>query len=200
MLEALDSISRYYACVASFTEEGDQLSQWRGYCEVGNGYSLGFDALKLKTMAEEQSYYLVPCIYEEAEHRLMAKELVNLTSVVNIQRNPNYGKPPFYEMSFSQAALFLAPLLKSESFKDEKEWRLIGVHPIGENTEFRLGNYSLIPYWEFDLSIADSLREIIIGPTPEPELSERAAMSLCTKKKIGGPFKISHSRIPYRKV
>ncbi|NOH02762.1 MAG: hypothetical protein HND47_12760 [Chloroflexi bacterium] len=43
MLGALDSISKFNVSVASFTTQGDQLSQWRGYSEIGNGYSLGFD-------------------------------------------------------------------------------------------------------------------------------------------------------------
>ena len=42
------------------------LSQWRGYCEIGNGYSLGFNGAKLKQQASKQAgYSLAPCVYEE---------------------------------------------------------------------------------------------------------------------------------------
>ena len=40
--------------VCSFTEEGDLLSQWRGYCPDCNGYSLGFSFKNLNKLAEKQ--------------------------------------------------------------------------------------------------------------------------------------------------
>ena len=62
MLGALDSIQEFNVSVASFTAQGDQLSQWRGYCEVGNGYSLGFDGRRLRAkVMENRKYHLVPC-------------------------------------------------------------------------------------------------------------------------------------------
>src|SRR6266542_2855099 len=54
--------------VASFTKEGDQLSQWRGYCEIGKGYSLGFDGKKLKEVVCKQAgYHLNLAGMEEAK-------------------------------------------------------------------------------------------------------------------------------------
>ena len=114
--------------VASFTRQGDQLSQWRGYCKIGTGYSLGFDSQRLlaKLIENKNPYYLVECEYREENHRLMAKELVNSSvSVVNIPQHPNYGKPPFYDWTFVESVLFLAPMIKSEKFEQEEEWRLI---------------------------------------------------------------------------
>ena len=112
--------------VASFTRQGDQLSQWRGYCNIGIGYSLGFDSQRLLAkLIENRNYHLVECEYLEENHRRMVKELVDSTSIVNIRQNPNYGKPPFYDWTFAQSILFLAPIIKSEKFKEEQEWRLI---------------------------------------------------------------------------
>ncbi len=37
-----------------FSESRDQLSQWRGYCKVGDGYSLGFDGKTLRKIFNEQ--------------------------------------------------------------------------------------------------------------------------------------------------
>ena len=201
MLGALDSISKFNVSVASFTTQGDQLSQWRGYSEIGNGYSLGFDGQRLNTQViENGNYHLTPCLYEQDEHQLLVKYLVDTTSVANILHNPNYGKPPFYKLSFAEAALFIAPIIKSEHFREEQEWRLISVPLNYDDAKFRAGNYSLIPYWEFDLGIMDSLNRVIIGPTPERELSERALYGLLTQRHLFNLGGILHSEIPFRKI
>lgn len=38
-------------CVCSFSEEGDMLSQWRGYCSPGPGFALGFKSTILQSLA-----------------------------------------------------------------------------------------------------------------------------------------------------
>ncbi|GEM_PF-3414656 len=72
--------------VASFSKRGNQLSQWRGYCEVGDGYSLGFDYMRLKNLLLENSnnkYRLCPCEYNEEKQRHLIRDLINSTSVEN---------------------------------------------------------------------------------------------------------------------
>jgi hypothetical protein len=49
--------------VASFTEEGDLLSQWRGYCSKG-GFSLGFHFDLLSQIANTHDSFLLPCVYD----------------------------------------------------------------------------------------------------------------------------------------
>lgn len=54
-LQALANIAGNVAqanvCVASFTEEGDLLSQWRGYCTPGDGLSIGLPSACLAASA-----------------------------------------------------------------------------------------------------------------------------------------------------
>lgn len=204
MIEILNTIEVINISVASFTEVGDQLSQWRGYCEVGNGYSIGFNGQKLiDHVAKNENYRLVPCVYDEKKHLQMVRELVNLAPIIDIKNHPNYGKPPFYNMPFGDAALFVAPIIKSESFKEEKEWRLISTALSYENVKFRTGNFSLIPYWEFDLDLEHTFESIIIGPTPEADLSERALQGFLINvsfQDIPLWTNIKHSNIPFRKV
>ena len=40
--------------VCSFTLQGNLLSQWRGYCPDGSGFSVGFDPSKLAQLAKAQ--------------------------------------------------------------------------------------------------------------------------------------------------
>jgi hypothetical protein len=53
MLSALERVEQINIGVVSFTTEGDQLSQWRGYCKIGNGYSLCFSGEKLWASIEK---------------------------------------------------------------------------------------------------------------------------------------------------
>jgi hypothetical protein len=132
---------------------------------------------------------LVPCIYEEKEHRRLVKELVdNFPSqdmLSDLERIPESLKDFFgFSLTFSDFVLFLAPLIKSASFKEEKEWRLITPALSITGAKFRKGNYSLIPYWEFDLDIRNTLKAVFIGPTPEPILSEFAVRDLLTSERF----------------
>lgn len=189
-LEFIDPKRPINICIASFTKRGNQLSQWRGYCEVGNGYSLGFDGIGLKNLVLEYSllngkhYRLCPCEYKEKEQRRLIKDLVNST--------------PIEDFLFQKEALSLAPTIKSDKFEEEDEWRLISPPLTYKGAEFREGKSSIIPYWQFDLRITDTLRKIYIGPTPEPELSKSALQGLLIKKNIFGPYDISYCGIPLR--
>ena len=206
MVESLECIQDVNISVASFTKNGDLLSQWRGYCNIGSGYSLGFDGPMLqKKVNEDQKYRLVPCVYEEETQKQKVKELVDKTSVVNVKNSPGYGKPPFYYLMFAEAALSLALIIKSNSFKEEEEWRLISL-PFVEseysNANFREGNFSLIPYWEYgkEIDLLHTLRKVIIGPTPEPKLSEKAVQGLLMKKnpEYRKQIEVCRSKIPLR--
>jgi hypothetical protein len=60
--------------IGSFSEQGDELSQWRAYGRTGDSYSLGFDARALASAATQIGWRLVPCVY----NRLYAVEPVCL--------------------------------------------------------------------------------------------------------------------------
>ncbi len=216
MLKSLSSIETFNLGIASFTEVGDQLSQWRGYCKIGNGYSLGFSGKELySAICQSENCYLVQCVYEEQQHKLIAKELINNAPVIKIKEHPNFGKPPLGEMTFAERALFLAPIIKSKGFSEEREWRLINpgrkyTNPEKKNTNarFRHGAHSLIPYWDIDLDIKNTLREIIIGPTREPVLSYQSMQGFVLQNlaEYDGVLSLSilenihHSKIPFREI
>jgi hypothetical protein len=198
MVGALDSIATINVSVASLTERDDHLSQWRGYCKIGDGYSIGFDGRKLRErVSKDDDYYLLPCAYEEDQHRLIAKELVNSTTVMRRPITSNSDVSPLGMMSFKEAALFIAPMIKAKGFYEEKEWRLISKPLIYKNAKFRSGNFSLIPYWEFDVDLENTLKSVTIGPTPKQELSEAAVQGLIQKNLINPYVVIKHSEIPF---
>lgn len=133
----------------------------------------------------------------------MVKELVDLTPVLDIKSDPSYNMSLLFRSPFGDAALALAAMIKSEGFKEEREWRLISPILSYSTAKFRYGNHTLIPYWEYDMDIRNTLESIIIGPTPEVELSERAVAVLLASIFPNNPrlwTSIKHSNIPYRKI
>ena len=50
--------------VCSFSEERDLLSQWRGYCKNGSGYSLGFALSSLQSCVKRAGFAIKPCVYD----------------------------------------------------------------------------------------------------------------------------------------
>lgn len=60
--------------VASFTEEGDQLSQWRGYADNSRGVSIGFDLRHIRPPSNiGTAVTFAPCLYKQADKSALLK-------------------------------------------------------------------------------------------------------------------------------
>jgi hypothetical protein len=187
--------------VVSFSENGDALGQWRGYCPNGKGYSLGFDSKQLYK-AQPDEWILAPCVYKKEEHKkliaLIIKETLgsNVRTADDTQRMLN---------TLMVRLRYIAPLIKNEAFADEQEWRLIRHSVKGESSviQYRERNGALLPYVSFFLESEGTLifpvTELIIGPTHHKELSLEAANGFKEQSKLGiGDVKSSN--IPYQAV
>ncbi len=208
MLRVLDTIEEINVSVASFTEKGDQLSQWRGYCKIGDGYSLGFDGKALRQQLKEQFkfwFYLAPCVYNENKQKILINELIKYSPLRTKSLSAQSINLPLRYLSFEESTLLVAPMIKASGFKEEKEWRLISAPLPFDTAEFRRGSFSLIPYWETEVDLERTLKKIIIGPTPEKELSEAAVRGLLMKyfPAHNSPLRkieIMHSQVPFRNL
>lgn len=165
--------------VTSFSEEGNHLGQWRGYCPEG-GFSIGFNADYLKEEYDPQR-----CLYETDDqieyleeyftpllsraHNVLSK---NLTLGYTHEELENIARE--HDDVFSEVVDALkkyAPFVKHEKFREEKEWRIVKSTPIeDESVEFRAGKYQPIPYICLDVDV-EMIEQIVIGPTPEPDIS-----------------------------
>ncbi|CAN5792722.1 DUF2971 domain-containing protein [soil metagenome] len=114
----------------SFSENGDVLSQWRGYCPNG-GYSIGFNAEDLFSVIEQEKprFKLQPCIYDEKVQRTIIE---NLFDTCFSSMKQHLTKFSTEEVVRSGAAQLLshdlgkiAPLFKHHSFQEEREGRLV---------------------------------------------------------------------------
>jgi len=65
---------RLRVMVASFSEEGDQLSQWRGYASDSRGVSIGFDLRNIRPPSEiGTAVTFAPCLYKKADKCALLK-------------------------------------------------------------------------------------------------------------------------------
>ena len=126
--------------VVCFCEEGDVLSQWRGYADNGKGCSLGFSVKELEDYCntykgilrfEQVDYKTVKeinvTIVEEAlkvlnELRGLRNWIVENLPSLNEEKIDKMFQYYFHQMISS--VLMSSLKYKNETFKEEQEWRL----------------------------------------------------------------------------
>lgn len=188
----------------SFCVNGDLLSQWRGYGDVGGGYALGFRPellLGSEPEARPPLRVLRRVLYDRAEQERIIDEwldAVDSTSKV----------PEGFWSAFSEAVVSF----KDAAYAEEDEWRLIQfgrawhgsrawLHPV----EFRERKGRIIPYADLDLSKSRGayasklpISEIVHGPTQDVERSGKA-LRLLAEACGYSPEQLTlrHSQIPF---
>ena len=199
----LEGIEAMNVCVCSFSEERDSLSQWRAYSGHSSGYSIGFDGNYLCDIANKNSWYLAPCIYDEKSQSELISALIQEVLEENLARKEvdlhDDSLPPGGNLN---AYLHrYAPILKDSAFREEKEWRLISRPLSCKNPQFgfREGNSMLTPYYRVTLGESASeinIKEVIIGPTPHPIQSVMSTRSFLIRNQLN--ILVIQSQAPYR--
>jgi hypothetical protein len=195
----------------------DGLSQWRGYCPNGAGYSLGFVAQDLIWIGRRQGFRLAQCLYDEASQReAITRVLEHVRQSVRwTQALEQPGDDDAYRgavRAWSDHFAPLAPTIKHWAFPEEQEWRLISAPiPFGDSRwQVRAGRSMLIPYIPIALAPDGPylpIQDLVVGPTPYMELAVRAAGVLLEPvlepvplqvPMPRQPAQIRNSRVPYR--
>lgn len=140
--------------VICFCEEGDKLSQWRGYADNGRGVSIGFSEQELRQYSEKYKDIIAieKVKYKTAEEIndiIVAKadsllnELKNLRKWIIDNFHCNDSKQEKYMLLFFIQMLkivFMKSLqYKYISFQEENEWRMFFKYPITKETEIIYG-------------------------------------------------------------
>lgn len=225
---------RFSLMVASFSEVGDQLSQWRGYAGNSTGVSLGLDLRHLRPRsALHTTVAFAPCVYTESEKEHLLSAILDhcrgkleaawnatVTSGFNdIDRSDpnairNHVREHSKEISdsvFEAHAslqwdlLRIAPLLKNESFSEEREWRLTLPResirlPSHHTLSFRYQYDTLVPYIAYPLLLPNQqgpilCRDVILGPGSHPAALVGVNMFLLSEEM---PISCRRSAVPYR--
>jgi len=192
--------------VASFSEEGDLLSQWRGYCPKG-GFSIGFHFNLLSQIAENHDSFLLPCVYDFKIQKQILEELLVSHSKKYAEAIKDNDQNNSDELAHSISNEFiislfaLAPMLKHESFKEEKEWRIVSSNlRVMPDIQFRASDSNIIPYIEISLCQSEEEIEftrIFIGPASIDQYSKEAVLQLLRKNRVPQNA-IRLSSAPYR--
>ncbi len=190
---------------ASFRENGNLLSQWRGYSTVGKGVSLGFDPAMLEQRAQRQGFKIARCVYVEREQKALISQLVDAVEFLANDLAEVDGKVD-YLAAFAKIEtdlLTVAAVLKHPSFEEEAEWRVIS--PVYSEREvpdikFREGSSMIVPHVEF--SLADGrglgLQHAFLGPSPNSQNSIDSLGMFLRLHDAEPKEGISDCMIPYR--
>lgn len=196
----LTCIDQGHICIASFCEEKDLLSQWRGYGNQGKGYAIGFDLQELQQIARRQHFVIWPCVYNPTLQVELVDYLIDIWC-----RKFGSDRAVDHEKMFNiinTSVCQLAPIIKDESFSEEKEWRLVSsvVSSKSPQFAFREGEYSLIPYYNFQIADKQhrhSIKTIVVGPSPHMELARKSLCAFMATSKMP-TVEIISSKIPFR--
>jgi hypothetical protein len=201
--------------VTSFSKDGDSLPQWRGYGANGLGVAIGFlpEALiagelrvthpVYKDQPEEAptSLFLMKCVYTDREKKKLVDDGID-TYLSAVE-----GKHPrIHRMTSARhlAALIdqCSPLFKDESFKEEREWRLVAYcsTSVVPDRHFIARRSMIVPYIEVDLKEkypSNYITQICIGPTAEPDIACKAVKKLLEYRGLQKVL-VKNSMVPYR--
>ena len=220
ILAAMESTPMQQAFVASFSEDGDSLSQWRAYCQAGAGFSIGVNTGAFRTgsvpsFSPPSLATPSPIAQRLAKVRYLPEEttpsldrlLDSVQQVVSAVLNMIPGSlfPGFEVVGKAEAVAlltsFVAPIYKHEGFSEEHEWRLVigRVNEPMPGRKFRPGKSMLVPYVEAAPQTEESyfIKEVIVGPTPHPGLSKESVEALF--QALNHPeVTVRESKLPYR--
>ncbi len=194
------------AFVCALSSESDLLSQWRAYCPQG-GFSIGFPACQLREAITQQGFCLEECIYDEAEHLRIMKEVVERLAIPWVREASVPVSEDNERFRVSGGVAFelmrTAALLKHPSFRAEREYRVVsqpGRRYDPESRYFRAKRGLVIPYRT--VTLPDDIAfwgkvHVIVGPSAHPEQGRRGAYNLVRRYR-GHAIAIDISRTTFR--
>jgi hypothetical protein len=202
--------------VSSLSENGDLLSQWRGYADNGTGFSIGFDPARLRignSNAALQVGELRRVIYDPKQHARLVKDLINgMIAIVRRFRKELLSKKMLLNRSpdsfSSWIGLRINELLaewsfqfKDSSFSEECEWRIIASK--SKPIDFRSSLGRVVPYLQVDMTAIDGalmpVSRIYLGPKQDETEAARAPAYVFNRYGYGHDgIEVVKSRVPYR--
>jgi Protein of unknown function (DUF2971) len=202
--------------VASLTEDGDLLSQWRAYGANGAGYALGFQGLRLPSDADDSPdaeliLILLRCEYDLATFRAKVRAVLLEVAETFKRYLDQHGCDAEHVEAFRRVTLPVAvyrvqamvPRLKDPAFREEREWRLVALCEMEHEKEllrFRAGPHGLQRYLPVDLADSEqamNLAQVYVGPTQDQSVGVSAARALLRWHGYD-PALVVSSTVPYR--
>lgn len=125
--DAEDDTKNWVFCLS---QKKDDLGQWRGYADDGQGISIGFNSAtlkkinyigdKIRSSSVDLKFEQVRYSKKEIDHLFL--DLAGL-SKINVNMSPD-EVIEYIKRALGFSYMF-APFYKNDKFKDEKEWRIV---------------------------------------------------------------------------
>lgn len=209
------------------SEEGDLLSQWRGYADDATGFSIGLDEAYLNWLVESNreekrhGLNLNSVVYDDDKQDLLVsptyieikraiesgalrepgrRGLLDTRSEEEIAREDE-------EIRLASMEIFGKPLslvrhiylLKSSAFREEREWRLVSyyVGAVGDTCSFRAVRGQVVPYRAFDLREIERKPIVEVVLGPKQQTPVHVVESFLQQAGFGG-VPVTKSKATYR--
>jgi hypothetical protein len=209
---SLRTSAHFFVC--SFSMNGDELGQWRGYGDDGRGYALGFDGKMLEDAfigADGVRRSTFTLTYDDdALGKLQDAVVASIVPFVDAPYRTKYPdrdlNPYMAKLSVQLAiyVLYSAIFFKHEAYRAEAEYRFLQMHRIDRavrTMKYRGRPHTLVRYTTFDWKrrASEALREIVIGPAAELQTASHF-IGDCLRAFHADPgsVRIVRSKIPYR--
>lgn len=191
--ELVDSV-QLRALGFCLSENGDLLSQWRGYADQGAGCCVGFRTKELRTICDDFNRRMSKVEYDFGTQRerldAMFSSLQPQSSVPNLfptSQTDDIARaleqfPTFTKLKAIVSAIQVLFEFKNPAFSEEREWRVaqfanpaisLGKKQFGEmseafsaDTKFRATGNKLVPYLDVEIP-ASAIGIVCIGPKNE---------------------------------
>jgi Protein of unknown function (DUF2971) len=202
-IQRLEGMKSVDVCAVSFCENGDLLSQWRGYSGASGGVCLGISSAALKICVERSTGQLAPCVYRaDEQHRCLSETIAAAIGRFSQFDEPNEPTTDSQVALLVADLLVCAPLFKHIGFEEEAEWRLVVTVNAGSSDyDFRVGRSMLMPFKKIGLRAdqwGGELQRVTVGPCPHPDHIVRSVNGLVGKFSGACSCEVTTSKTPYR--
>ena len=186
--------NRFTIFTFSLSEDGDRLSQWRGYTGNKPGYAIGFNKIELEKLAYKYDFRLCKCVYCSRDDSIAIHKFVNEKEIIH-RTGENI------DIYLYNALIKLAEI-KEKSFIEEKEWRISSdlIQNLHPSVEFFPSQNFIKSFYRIDfndINIEKLINKVVIGPNPDPNLAKYALENYFANK-TPYDIKIENSKIPFR--
>lgn len=197
------------------SEEGDLLSQWRGYADDGRGVAIGFSVEYLKLLEQlsraelPRTFRVHKVEYEESRHADVIES--TYSKLRPLLARGAFGTPwsakdrELSELNGDANRLAVQLMLhffelKSGAFAEEREWRLvshIGMSNANDPCLMRSAAYRIIPYRKLDLIALDppAISAVVLGPK---HTTPKSVIQTSLKRCGFGDVEVRESKATYR--
>jgi hypothetical protein len=195
--------------VTCFTDQADDLSQWRAYCGDENGYAIGFRA---QGLFGNPNSLVAHVNYSPEQHKAVAEQVAEATVrfFTDGIESGRAASPQEWAAEFIPVWTNwigrLAPLVKNEAFQAENEYRVVHQLQANEMGQIRFRQKRTLMSRHLPLVFPQTAAPrfpmlpivgVKIGPTRHKEIT-RISVDTLMKQMGYGSGNVSNSDIPYQ--